>query len=1311
MWWNARGVASHTEQLRAFVRARSIDFCGVVETHLFQHDIGSASYHWSAGTERAPHAHNSSVSGGMGALSASTIQCVQLRVNVHSFWMRLEMANCTPLFVATVYAPQAGDRSGRELMWAELRAAAAEYRQSGIVVIGGDLNGRTRANSDAQRNAAGDEITAFCDDMDLCSVNHMDCASGSFSFSSHVGQSTIDYALIAVEHASLCCSFTIEEEWVTLSDHRPILLTLNALPRAAHAPGQRFDRVRWRLEFDSERLGAAVEKSLDMYVRERNDAIAGGEQHPPAEAVDALTDVFNSCAQNAMRTGVGASDKPPRSRPAPFAFHSPRYNRLVAQCQQSGNRLSRAVRNGNAQDIAERKASHYVLLAQRKSLARELKHGVRAKVYARLERQVHAPGFWLMHGALLDPPSKRALPGVVLTGSGVLVSDPQAVLECWESTFRELFTPCDSDSVSDAAREFGKEAEQYLALPEDYVPPGGHAPLLTLDDPIGEKEVERAVGRMRHNVAPGPDGIPSCFFKRGGKAVISCSTLLFNDVLETGVWPTSWDTGHIKPLFKKGSRIDPNDYRGITLLPLHSQLLRRVLNTRLSDALESTNRLSEYQTGFRAKRGTYDHLITLNELACEGRERKSALYMAFLDVTKAYDKTWQDGLWYRMRKIGVPAKALRLWRHSYAHMQRRVIVNDALTGAFHCASGVAQGAPDSPTLYDIFVDELAADLHCAGFGVHSPCGTRVPLLMYADDVVLLSGSPQQLQRMLDAVSRFAQKWRFTYNISKSAVVVAGATTLRVKQRAREHRWLLDGQVLPVPDTYPYLGLDFGLIGNGRWTAAVTHLLHAASNRTRELLYANGNQFGLHPPLQARLWNTFCRPILEYGCALWGPECSADLSLKMESLHTRHAKRALGLPFSAPDLFARSELGLHTLASRRDLLALRVFGDIVLGDDNRLVSRVVRARLAQARLALAPESEAESESKRAAPRNNSWCSLLLSVFERHDLHQFWWEGIAMSKTRWFSRCARAVEKTRYDEWHQEITRLSFEDYALLKESPSDRAESYLSSPNRSGRHLQMLARGNRMPLNEWMCRIAKAPAHEACGPCAALHAAPAAAVSEDSSHFMCDCPAYAELRAGLFDRVREALSGEREFAPARAWFQSPATQNTDRWRWLLGGDMYLLSEAAAKRHGEKYSAAERDLHSTLCTPSIRESVSRAVQHFLMLAMRERDRVCGGLRMVLIRSAEQCAERLSVIRDDAQVSRPLAPPHPSFSSSSASSSAVLSRTRPKSRPSHESSSLAITVALLQCEGGRSAERKRYACAGALALTRYTVVRAGG
>lgn len=86
---------------------------------------------------------------------------------------------------------------------------------------------------------------------------------------------------------------------------------------------------------------------------------------------------------------------------------------------------------------------------------------------------------------------------------------------------------------------------------------------------------------------------------------------------------------------------------------------------------------------------------------------------------------------------------------------------------------------------------------------------------------------------------------------------------------------------------------------------------------------------------------------------------------------------------------------------------------------------------------------------------------------------------------------------------------------------------------------------------------------------------------------------------------------------------------------------------------------------------------------MLAMRERDRVSGGLRMVLIRSAEECNGNLMVVRDDTSGRKP--------------------------RP-HVKSSLPIRVALLQCETGRSAERKRYSRAGAepLALSRYISVR---
>ena len=99
----------------------------------------------------------------MGVLCASGLNAVVVRTDRHAMWVRVELApavlnshriTISPpryLFVATVYAPQHStvqSRANRDVMWRELRAAVNEYRRAGMVVIGGDLNGRTAANGD-----------------------------------------------------------------------------------------------------------------------------------------------------------------------------------------------------------------------------------------------------------------------------------------------------------------------------------------------------------------------------------------------------------------------------------------------------------------------------------------------------------------------------------------------------------------------------------------------------------------------------------------------------------------------------------------------------------------------------------------------------------------------------------------------------------------------------------------------------------------------------------------------------------------------------------------------------------------------------------------------------------------------------------------------------------------------------------------------------------------------------------------------------------------------------------------------------------
>ena len=664
--------------------------------------------------------------------------------------------------------------------------------------------------------------------------------------------------------------------------------------------------------------------------------------------------------------------------------------------------------------------------------------------------------------------------------------------------------------------------------------------------------------------------------------------------------------------------------------------------------------------------------------------------MGFLDVAKAYDKTWHNGLLYRMRKIGIPAKVLKLWKSSYSQINRRMMINEHLTDPFSCASGLAQGAVDSPTLYDVFVDELASELFNAGYGVIGPDGKRIPLLMYADDVVLLSESPEQLQRMLNAVSCFAKKWRFTYNTSKSAVVVAGATSLLHKQRARSMKWFLNGEVLPVPDTYLYLGLEFGLIGNGRWSGAVNRLISAARNRTRELLYANGNQLGLSAPLQVRLWNTMCRPILEYGCALWGPELSADLSRQIESLHTHHAKSSLGLPTHASSFVVRGELGIHTLASRRDLLALRLFGDMLCSSDNRLAARIIRSRLKAARA---------SASNNTLNQHYGWCAHMLQVLNKYDLSEYWWSDITIDKKEWLRVCAKAVSTTRNKEWSAAAARSGYELYSTMKYAPSARPERYLTSANRFGRHLQFLARCDQLPLNAYLSAIANYPNYDTCRACTALgHES----TREDTDHFLRKCPAYLNLRNRLYDHIQSVIFRESCCQYISDWFVQ--TTDLERWQWLLGGDMHQLSEEAAAQEGRRFGEWQAALYKTCNIPEIRDRVNRAVQHFLMLAIRERDRVCGGLRMVLIRSDVQ-PNVLNVI---ATRDQSVYPPVRVVELNSPTQALPLPLPPPPRK--HVKSSLPLRVALLQCEYGRSAERKRYSRSSIepLALSNYVVVR---
>ena len=135
---------------------------------------------------------------------------------------------------------------------------------------------------------------------------------------------------------------------------------------------------------------------------------------------------------------------------------------------------------------------------------------------------------------------------------------------------------------------------------------------------------------------------------------------LFNIVLDTGIIPSDWCVGMIKPLFKnKGSPKDPSNYRAITILSCFGKLFTSILNKRISDFIENNQILGCEQAGFRKNHSTADHIFTLYGIIDTLLSKKLRLYCTFLDYEKAFDKVDRIFLWQKLLEQNIDGKVLK----------------------------------------------------------------------------------------------------------------------------------------------------------------------------------------------------------------------------------------------------------------------------------------------------------------------------------------------------------------------------------------------------------------------------------------------------------------------------------------------------------------------------------------------------------------------------------------------------------------------------------------------------------------------------
>ena len=370
---------------------------------------------------------------------------------------------------------------------------------------------------------------------------------------------------------------------------------------------------------------------------------------------------------------------------------------------------------------------------------------------------------------------------------------------------------------------------------------------------------------------------------------------LVNCSQKTGIFPENGKIARVIPVYKlKGDKHLYENYRPISLLPIFSKIIERLIYNKVFDFLVRYEILFESQYGFRSGHNTTHATLDFIKSIEETIEQGHYAIGVFCDLSKAFDTLNHNILLSKLEHYGIRGRALDWFKSYLSNRYQYVELHGCKSFVLPLKTGVPQGSILGPLLFLLYINDLpaAANLKCVIFA------DDTNLLIKGNDLNKLE---YELNQELEGINDYFKANQLKLNPKKTKTVIFRRKSLPSSQKQLEI--LLDGVKLSIDEAASFLGITID--STLSWDH---HCTNVANKISRSNSIINRVKKFLPPPTLKILYHSFIQPHLMYGLPAWGG-CTAQNKKRIINIQKRAIRTITKSYFSAHTEPRMKQLGL------------------------------------------------------------------------------------------------------------------------------------------------------------------------------------------------------------------------------------------------------------------------------------------------------------------------------------------------------------------------------------------------------------------